>query len=60
MFVIQIIVITKNGELLNTNSNNKVDNMLKTFANNFIFIKVDVSVTLDICLPSTEHVSRDS
>ena len=42
------------------NSNNIVDNMLKTFANNFIFIKINVSVTLDICLPSTEHVSRDS
>ena len=54
MFVIQIIVITKN---VITNSDNKVDNMLKTFANNFIFIKVNVSVTLDICLPSTEHVS---
>ena len=57
MFFIQIIVITKN---VITNSNNIVDNMLKTFANNLIFIKVNVSVTLDICLPSTEHVSRDS
>ena len=53
---IQIIVITKN---VITNSNKIVDNMLKTFANNFIFIKINVSVTLEVCLPSTEHVSRD-
>ena len=52
---IQIIVITKN---VITNSNKIVDNMLKTFANNFIFIKINVSVTLEVCLPSTEHVSR--
>ena len=52
MFFIQIIVINKN---VITNSNNIVDNMLKTFASNLIFIKVNVSVTLDMCLPSTEH-----
>ena len=57
MFFIQIIVITKN---VITNSNNIVDNVLETFANNFIFIKVNVSVTLDICLASTKHVFRDS
>ena len=42
---IQITVITKN---VITNSNNIVDNMLKTFANNLIFTKVNASVKLDI------------